>query len=1025
MDVQQLHDCFFGSLQADQAVRKHAETQLDAFAHTTGFLAACLDILANADVQPIVKQSASIYFKNTIVKNWAIDSFIDEGEKPIIREKLLVSITKLDKMLRNQLLPALSTIITHDYPDKWSSLIRNILELINNSSNDINSLYVGIYTFAELCRNYRWKNNKERHLTLDPIISNFFPSLLAIGKQLASDSSIINSFEASEILKLIIKCYKFTTYLDFPEALQTGQQLVDWITFHVEVIQLPVNEDSQVGWIKSQKWAYHNLYRLFQRYGTKTMSSKFDYKEFRVTFKTEVLPQLVTVYIDTLRQWVNNQKFLAESVSYYLILFLEQALLTKSTFALIDPHFDFLIGEVAFKIFNPKDEDLELYEDEPEEYVHKIFDYLDESTAEDSLYSFLFTLVEKNPSYITPIFQLIVNKFQELNNQEETIEVAKGKESLMKFVSPIAYKLSQPDKNPAFNDVEPFFNTIIIPNFQSKFPFIRARCCNVVSKFDNLDIQNPQTIENLYNGIISNFLVESNNEHLPIQIQAALAIQTFIVNESFKSSLEPIILPLMEKLMELSNKFDSEVLPAVMQEIVESFPQKLEPFAEQLMEQLCMKLHSLLLSISDASNADFEDYDELENATSEKSSTALGIVSTMITILLYFENSTEIIGKLEIHYAKAIKTIFELKIEDFYAEAAELIENTLFLTRSVSPLMWSLFPDFVAGLLEDGDITLYLEDSLAALKNYLIYGFETVQNNVEIQQLYMRLILNVFEMDIQESDIGFSDVLHASDLATTFVLSLNSSANPEIFSTMINYSIKALLHIEEMFKPSKSVSYRIALLDNIVACLVINPNVTLSSLNTQQMEVFFTNWFNITKSLKRVFDIKLSILGYISLLSIDLASLNNMMLTALLDSCGSHMTTLFIAVPQAIKDLERKREEFTEKNWDDELTFNINQVHDDDENDDFNGEEDDADFGDDDDAYNDMFQNTNQFNFKEEDELQDDPYSNTSLDKINIFNQFQTFISNMQSTESEKYGFVFSGLSEDDKANLNSILSTL
>lgn len=1023
MEIELLHRCFSYSLSPDQSARQYAEGKLDELSQTPGFLAACLEII-QYEKDPLVKQATSIYFKNTILKQWPIDSVIDNGEKPVIRERLFVFVTKLDRVLRNQLLPALSTIINHDYPDKWNSLIEEISKWINNPSNDINTLYVAIYAFAEVCRSYRWKNNKERHLTLDPIISAFFPCLLNIGKQLASDPTLQNSYEASEILKLIIKCYKFVTYLDFPEVLQTGQPLIDWITFHVEILQINYNADAQIGWIKSQKWAYHNLYRLFQRYGTKTISSKFDYKDFRVTFKNEVLPQLVNVYIDTLRRWIANEKYLADSSAYYLMLFLEQALLTKSTFGLIDPHFNFLIGEVAFKIFNPKDEDLELYEDEPEEYIHKIFEYLDECTAEDALYSFLFTLVEKNPDYLTPIFQMVVTKFQELNNQEETIEVAKGKETLMKFVSPIAYKLSQPEKNPAFNDVEPFFNNVLVPNFQSKFQFIRARCCNVVSKFDNLDFKSVETIQNLYNGIISNFLVDCSNETLPVQIQAAVAIQTFVVNETFKQSLEPIILPLMEKLMELSNKFDSEVLPAVMQEIVESFPEKLEPFAEQLMEQLCLKLHSLLLSIADATGAGYEDYDDFENSNGDKSSTALGIVSTMITILLYFENSTEIIGKLEAHYSKTIKTIFELKIEDFYAEAAELIENTLFLTRSVSPLMWSLFGDFVNSLLEDDDITLYLEDSLSALKNYLIYGSDVVQKSVGIQQLYMRLIMNVFEMDVESSDIGFSDILHASDLATTFILALSSDCNSEIFTTIIHYSVKGLAQIGNMLQPKKSSPYRISLVDNIVACLVINPLVTLSCLDTQQMEIFFTNWFNTTADLKRVFDIKLSILGYISLLNVDSTLLNNMRLTSLVNNCGINMVKLFLAVPGAIKDLEKRREEFSEKKWTDEVTYNINQVHDEEEGGEFN-EEFNGDDEDDEGEYDDMFQHNNLFNFETEDELQDDPYSNTSLDKINIFTQFQGFIANLQTNDTNKYNSVFSGLNEEDKNGLNSILSNI
>jgi hypothetical protein len=1028
MNASQLHDCFLGSLQADPTIRKQAESQLNQFSHSVGFLAACLDILSNENVQPIVKQSCSIYFKNIILKNWTIGNLIDNDERPIIRERLLISITNLDKIFRNQLLPALSLIIKYDYPNSWNDLLDHILNLINNSNDDINSLYVGIYSFTELCRNFRWKNNMDRSTSLDPIIMNFFPSLLNIGKQLINDSKFINSFEASEILKLIIKCYKFVTYIDFPQTLQENQSLIDWITFHVQVLNININQDSLAGWNKSQKWSYHNLYRLFQRYGTKTLSSKFNYDEFRINFKNNILPQLINVYIENLKGWINNSKYLSDNCLYYLLQLFEQALLKKDTFKLIESHFNFIIVDVATKIFLPKDEDLELYEDEPEEYIHKIFEIIDENTGEDSLHSFLFTLVEKRVDYLIPMFQFIVQKFNELNNQQETIEIAKNKESLMKFLSPISYKLSQ-NKNPVFNEVEPFLNNFIIPNFESNFPFIRARTCNLLSKFDNLAIQQSITIENLFKGIISCFLNDSNG--LPIQIQGALAIQSFIINEDFKKLLQDLILQLMEKLMNLSNKFDSDILPAVMQELVESFPEKLEPFADQLMEQLSMKLITLLKSINDLANSNVEDYDELENLASDKTSTALGILNTMITILLYFENSTEIIDKLEVSYSQVIKLIFEEKIEDFYAEAGELIENTLFLTRKVSPIMWSLLNSFINCLFNDDDITLYLEDSLPALKNYLIFGSETIQNNVELQNLYYKIILTVFQIDFDDGDIGFNDINNISDLCTTFILSLNVNSSSNYLPTLINYSIKNLIEVEKQLK-SKGKSHKIVLLNNIISSLIINPNVTMKALiESNQLEYFLTQWFETNAQLKRVFDLKLSILGYISLLSIDLGSLNSMMLTNILSPCGDNVSKLFMTIPQAIKDLEKKRAEYTDKSWENELTYNINQVGDDDDDEHgqrLGNEEEDNDEDDDNDEedYSHLFSGDKKFNFNHsDDELDEDPYSNSSLDKINIFSQFQTFIVNMQNTESEKYNLVFGGLSNDDKQTLASILNSI
>lgn len=205
MDVSQLHECFLATLQADPRIRTHAESQLQQLSQTVGFLGACLDILSNETVQPIIKQSCSIYVKNTIVRRWdSPNSSIDKDERPIIREKLLVSMTKITaKSILNPLLPALVQIIKIDFPaGDWPNLLDTIKQLISSSSNDIHALYVGIFALSEVFRTFRWKNNTPRSSTLDPIIESFFPTLLSIGNQLISDiASVKSSYEGSEILK--------------------------------------------------------------------------------------------------------------------------------------------------------------------------------------------------------------------------------------------------------------------------------------------------------------------------------------------------------------------------------------------------------------------------------------------------------------------------------------------------------------------------------------------------------------------------------------------------------------------------------------------------------------------------------------------------------------------------------------------------------------------------------------------------------------------------------------------------------
>ncbi|GMF02166.1 unnamed protein product [[Candida] boidinii] len=212
----------------------------------------------------------------------------------------------------------------------------------------------------------------------------------------------------------------------------------------------------------------------------------------------------------------------------------------------------------------------------------------------------------------------------------------------------------------------------------------------------------------------------NETDFLPVQLEGALAIQSFMSFDQFKEALGAIIVDTMEKLLNLSNKIDTDAISGVIQECVENYSEQLQPFGTHLMSKLSEQLLRILTELKEASNSDPDNYTDDIGDFSEKHSAAMGVFNTMVTVLLYFENSVEIISKLEEYYVPVLNFALQNRLDDFYAEISELIENTTFLTRSVSPAMWSLFPSLMDNLI-NGDVTIYLDDCIAALKNYLIY----------------------------------------------------------------------------------------------------------------------------------------------------------------------------------------------------------------------------------------------------------------------------------------------------------------
>lgn len=1007
MDVTALHECFQATLQADEAVRRHAEDQLALAAKQMGFLGACLDILDNLQVSPIVKQACSIYLKNKIMKEWNSDG-IDKDEKPVIRERIMFVMVKLDRHLSNQLIPALAIIVSYDYPDHWDTFLDSILKLLSNSS-DLRSIYVGVLGFNELSRSYRWKKNEVRGQKLDPIIQQYFPSLLQLAKTILATPN--DHYEAAEIVKLVLKCYKFVTYLDLPVVLQENTVVFEWITFHVEVInmqlpesvfKLPIDERSNSSWVKCQKWAFHNLSRVYERYGSKSLSRKFEYEEFLALFQTNVLPQLFNVYIEKLQLWRNGQQWISNESLYYIIGFIEQCCVKKDTWEMVLPHLDFLISQVTFSIFRPTDDSLELFENEPEEYIHTILDqFEDSSSPENAIISFLFTLVEKRGQItLQPLMEFIYTKLNECNQKQDSIEVAKDKESAMRILGPIAHKLISP-KYQLVGQMEEFLKTFIFPNFQSNYPFLRARACNVSSKFDDLEYKDPNYIQIIFQGVMACF---SEVDQLPVQIEAALALQSFLKFEEFKLSLSAIIVPTMEQLLELSNKFDSDIIPMVMQECVESFSDQLEPFAENLMAKLSEQVLRLLEEMRDASNQDVDDFSNGYDDLSDKQTAILGIINTMITVLLYFEKSSEAIGNLEPYYSPVIQYIFDHCIDDFYAEASELIENTLFLTRKVSTNMWRLFGSFIQMLIKE-DTTLFLEDALPALKNYLVYGSEMIKSNEEIQTIMVRLIMKILmfkpdDDDDDDDEIGSNDICQISELGTYFILSLDQKSASKYVGHLIEQSMKYLLTEDPAYKSNNN---KIQIINVILSSIVIDPHSSLQKLMELNM---FNNimeiWFSLTDKLTRVFDLKLNILATISILSIPTDGLNQIGLGQALGSLGVNLSKLVIKLPEAISNLEKKRREYEpgfENDWSNEETYDLNEDLNDGEE---GGELNIDDF---------QFTESGQFKFYDDlDELDEDPYSQSALENINVFNAFKSFCLETQSGDSMKYQSIFSEL---------------
>lgn len=1050
MDANQLLQCFEATLLSDKNIRTNAEEQLKAFSKNPGFLGACLDVINSNQINDNIKLSASLYFKNKIFYGWSTNDDsnsvefelkIDNDEKPVIKElliKTMVTTVSTSSTILNILKSALQVIITEDYSKKqWQDLLPNSLQLL--SSGSLDNAYIGLLCLSEIFRTYRWTYNDDRQ-DLEILIDTYFNDLLNFANNsLLKNGENINNIQIGEMLKLVIKCYKFVIYYDLPFKLQTTESFIPWANFFVKIIELPLSNEilslndkdliTKNPWVKLKKWSYYNLFKLYQRYASNSLSQRFNYNDFKDIYSSQFLPNLLQLLFTQIDQWRNKQLWLSDASIYFIINFIEQSIIDKNIWPLVKPHYNDILSNIIFPILCPNEESLETFENDPEEYIHRNYELWDNDYSPDLATSnLLITSVTKRSKstlqitleFILQILQSNVPKnANDLNNI--SLDNAIKIESALRMFSNIIDRLLD-KKSPYFDQTEEFLTSFVFPFFNSNFGFLKTRTCDICSKIGTLEFKDKTLIQVIFNGIMN--CLNSNDDCLPVQLTAALALQTFIQDVQFQNLLNPHVVPTMQTLLKISNEFESDTISGVMQEFVEQFAEQLQPFSVDLMNNLVQQFLKLANDIFDASNFDpsnITSSNEIPDETN-KQMAALGILSTAISILLSFENSSDIVKNLEESFYPAAEFILRNGVEDFYRECSEFFENSTFLLRTISPVAWKVLELIGECNRKDNSmVSFYLEDFMLILNNYLLYGSEELKK----MNMFANIFYEVYQNASPTEETSANEMSVIFDLSQKIVFSMQDKLPEQIRAKLLQDAITAIINEKDSLK--KFIIFSATTFNAIIANLVSAPLFTLQALvSSNCLELFFEYWFNFfIPNFKRVYDIKLSIMGLLSISCTlqpqDIASLS---LNGVFLQIGNKIVTLFAKLPGAMQHLERQRKEFSLDDADNYInTFDDFEDLDDIENEEDNIEKIWEEFK----SNNNggiKFVNGESFNDNEDfDDLEEDPLSGSVLDTMNVYEIFKNSINGLQQADPARYQVLIQSLSKDDQDGFSQLLS--
>ena len=346
----------------------------------------------------------------------------------------------------------------------------------------------------------------------------------------------------------------------------------------------------------------------------------------------------------------------------------------------LKPHLDTLVTHFLFPVMCLSEDDVEKFETDPEEYLHHKLNFYEEVSAPDvAATNFLVTLTKvrrKHTFTISTFVNTIVNEYE---TTEEGKKNHIAKEGALRMIGTLSSVILG-KKSPIAEQVEYFLVRYVFPDFRSSQGFLRARACDTVEKFEQLDFKDPNNLLIIYRNILECMA----DPDLPVRVEAALALQPLIRHDIIRTNMQQNIPQIMQQLLKLANEVDVDALSNVMEDFVEVFAAELTPFAVALSEQLrdtYLRIVRELLEKNDKR----DDGDDYGDYLDDKSITALGVLQTIGTLILTLESTPDVL----LHMESILMPVIEVTLKNKLYGKSNIPDARALLTKQIFTMRFS------------------------------------------------------------------------------------------------------------------------------------------------------------------------------------------------------------------------------------------------------------------------------------------------------------------------------------------------
>lgn len=752
---------------------KDAEKSLKSLEDQDGFGLTLLHVVASSNLPLPTRLAGALFFKNFIRRKWIDEDgnhLLAPSNVELIKKEIVPLMISLPNNLQIQIGEAISVIADSDFPHAWPSLLQDLASRLSTDDMITNK---GVLTVAHSIFK-RWRplfRSDELFLEIKAVLDAFAVPFLNLLKNVDEQISQNENNEAAlnllfDVLLVLVKLYYDFNCQDIPEFFEdnivTGMGILHkYLAYKNPLLDDP-EETEHAGVLLKVKSSIQELVQLY--------TARYE----------DVFGPMINEFIQITWELLTSMS----SQPKYDIL-VSKSLSFLTAVSRIPKYFEFFnteyaMNNVAEQIILPnvtlRESDIELFEDDPIEYIRRDLEGSDTDTRRRACTDFLKELKGKNEQLVTNVFLGHISKFFELY-QSNPSSNWRYKDLCVFLFTALAANVNVTSTGLSITndhlDVVDFFAKHVAPDLTQSVPHVilKVDAIKYVYVFRN-QLSKTQLIEIM--PILANFLEIDEYvvyTYAAVTIERILTIRqsnaspTFIFDKADLSGSADILLT---NLLRLILKQDSspeklaenEFLMRAVFRVLQTAEDAVQSMFPEIMNQLLNIINVIAKNPSNPrfSHYAFESIGSIMTSCPAASLSSLAdtIMPTFLTILSediqefvpYVFQITAYIVEKGGSVPNSIKQLAQPILSPVIWELKGNVPAVTRLLRSLIKADQSLFSDLVP--------VLGVFQRLIASRAYDVYGFELLETlviNVDINLLkpYLKQIAVLLLQRLQNS----------------------------------------------------------------------------------------------------------------------------------------------------------------------------------------------------------------------------------------------------------------------------------